>query len=366
MSDASQVGYGQCSYLRLVDENGRIHCSLVMGRARVAPLKTVTIPRLELTAATVSVRVASMLKEELDYDGLQDFYWTDSKVVLGFINNESRRFQVYVANRVQFIRDHTSPDQWRYVQSGSNPADEASRAMNAKEFMQKSQWIKGPDFLWWTEGHWAQQDSYENEVDHNSPDVRKVTANATVIEEHENMLSRFESFSKWRVLKAAVAICMEYKRRLKMRVGIADKGPLAVDGPHVNGRSRECESPPATSLTVRDLEQAETEILKLVKMNYFDKEIKILKNFQTKAEGVPKDRHHDKEKKVVLKKNGSLNALHPYLDASGLLRVGGRIKKANLSDSLINPVILPKTGHITEMVLRHTHEKTHHCGRGLT
>ena len=67
MSDASQTGYGQCSYLRLVDENSRIHCSLVLGKARVAPLRSVTIPRLELTAATVSVRVASVLKEELDY-----------------------------------------------------------------------------------------------------------------------------------------------------------------------------------------------------------------------------------------------------------------------------------------------------------
>ena len=93
MSDASQTGYRQCSYLRLVDEDGRNHCSLVLGK--------VTIPRLELTAATVSVRVANVLKEELDYEELQDFYWTDSKVVLGFISNESRRFHVYVANRTQ-------------------------------------------------------------------------------------------------------------------------------------------------------------------------------------------------------------------------------------------------------------------------
>ena len=68
MSDASPIGYGQCSYLKLVNENGRINCSLVLGKARVAPPKTVTIPRLELTAATVSVRVASMLKEDLDYE----------------------------------------------------------------------------------------------------------------------------------------------------------------------------------------------------------------------------------------------------------------------------------------------------------
>ena len=117
---------------------------------------------------------------------------------------------------------------------------------------------------------------------------------------------------------------------------------------------------------VEDLERAETEILKLVQVNYFDKEIKILKDFQTQTKSVPKDHHHNKGKKAVLKKSGSFNALDPYLGASGLLRVRGRIKKANLLDSLKNPIISLKTGHITELVLRHTHEKTHHSGKGLT
>ena len=168
-----------------------------------------------------------------------------------------------------------------------------------------------------------------------------------MIEEHEKMLSRFERFSKWQVLKAGVAVCMEYKGRLKMRISIADKGPLAVDGRQDNGRSRECESYPAASFMVRDLEQTETEILKLVQANYFDKEIKVLTDFQTQTESVPKDRHHDKKRKAVLEKSSRLNALDQYLDVSGLLRVGGRIKKANLSDSLKTTVILPKTCHIT-------------------
>ena len=300
MSDASQSGYGQCSYLRLVDENGRIHCYLVLGKARVAPLRSVTIPRLELTAATVSVRVANVLKEELDYEELQDFYWTDSKVVLGFISNESRRFHVYVANRVQFIRDQTSPDQWRYVESGSNPADEGSRGVNAKEFIRKLQWIRGPEFLWKTEDHWPRQGSYENEIQESSPEVRKVTANTTVIEEYGSMLSRFERFSNWQGLKTAVALHMEYKRRLRMSINTADEKTPVDESPRINGRSCKTESCPAAAIMVQDLEQAEVEILKIIQRDAFDKEVKTLKESQAQTEGARKDRQCAKERKALL------------------------------------------------------------------
>ena len=101
MSDASTIGYGQCSYLRLVDEHGAIHVSFLMGKARIAPKKTVSIPRLELAAATVSAKMTDALKDELTYEGLQEYYWTDSKVVLGYISNESKRFHVYVGCKVQ-------------------------------------------------------------------------------------------------------------------------------------------------------------------------------------------------------------------------------------------------------------------------
>ena len=77
-----------------------MHVSFVMGKARVTPKKTVSIPRLELAAATLSVKIVDILKDELEYGNIEDYYWTDSKVVLGFISNESNRFHVYVANRV--------------------------------------------------------------------------------------------------------------------------------------------------------------------------------------------------------------------------------------------------------------------------
>ena len=159
---------------------------------------------------------------------------------------------------------------------------------------------------------------------------------------------------------------MEYKGRLKMSINTADRNLLVDEGPQINGRSHKAKSCPAKRIMVQDLEQAEVEILKLVQTNAFDKIVKSLKEFQAQTKGVSKDRQCLKERKALLKKTSSLNALDPYLDAIGVLRVGGRITKANLADSLKNPGILPKTGHITELIICHAHQKTHHSGRGVT
>ena len=125
-SDASQDGYGQCSYLRLIDEQDLVSCSLVFAKSRVAPLKPVTVPRLELSAAVTAVKVSTFLNQELDYDSISNVFWTDSTVVLGYISNEARRFHVFVANRVQQIRDGSSVESWGYINTKDNPADMAS------------------------------------------------------------------------------------------------------------------------------------------------------------------------------------------------------------------------------------------------
>ena len=104
------AGYGQCTYTRFTNTEGKVHCSFVMGKAHVAPLKQVTEPRLELTAAVVFAKISTFLERELKFPQLKTYFWTGSKVVLGYINNESRRFQVYVANRIQQIRDLSEPN----------------------------------------------------------------------------------------------------------------------------------------------------------------------------------------------------------------------------------------------------------------
>lgn len=218
-SDASNKGYGQCSYLRLTNEQRQLHYSFVIGKSRVTPLKPVTIPRLELTAAVVSVRVSDQLRKELPLGNVDEIFWTDSKVVLGYIFNESRRFHVYVANRAQEIQEKTSTKQWRYVETKSNPADNASRGIGARE-IQHSKWISGPDFLWKNEDQWPvamrAQEKICDEPSEEDPEVKRVVTMATAVSAPEvTLVDRIEYFSSWFRAKKSVALCIRYIRKLK-------------------------------------------------------------------------------------------------------------------------------------------------------
>ena len=89
-SNACKSGYGQASFLRLVDDKEKIHCGLLMGKSRVTPLKHITILRLELVALTLSVKFSVKLRKELQFPDLKEMYWTDSEAVLGYIKNQSK------------------------------------------------------------------------------------------------------------------------------------------------------------------------------------------------------------------------------------------------------------------------------------
>ena len=108
---------------------GAIHCSLIMGKARVTAKKFVSMPRLELVAATLSVKMAKFLRKELNIDCLQEIFWSDSKVTLGYIRNKTKKFKIFVANNEVNIVSYNEVNQWRYVPSKYNPADHASHGL---------------------------------------------------------------------------------------------------------------------------------------------------------------------------------------------------------------------------------------------
>lgn len=196
-SDASSEGYGQCSYIRTVADE-QVHCALVMGKARVAPTKVISIPRLELTAATVSAAVSHVLREELDLKVNEEFFWTDSQVVLGYIKNEAWRFHVFVANRVQKIRDSTDPRQWFYVETSQNPADWASRGLKVADLMDSS-WLIGPKFLW--EREILTPENFPKLLV-GDPEVKVLKTEACVT---DSFLERLSRFSDWNTALNAIA-----------------------------------------------------------------------------------------------------------------------------------------------------------------
>ena len=133
-SDGSSIGYGQCSYLQLMDDHNQISVSFLMGKSRVAPLKQITIPRMELTAAVTSIKVSNLLHEELMFvPDLEHIFWTDSQVVLGYISNETKSFHTYVSNRIQAIRNESDISQWNYVPTKANTSDIGSRGIKASK-----------------------------------------------------------------------------------------------------------------------------------------------------------------------------------------------------------------------------------------
>ncbi|XP_070537443.1 uncharacterized protein [Ptychodera flava] len=343
-SDASHYGYGQCSYLRLIDDEDRVSSSLVMGKSRVVPTKPMTVPRLELTAAVISARVGAFVRDNLQYEDVSHTYYTDSNAVLGFINNEAKRFHIFVANRVQLIRKHSSPDQWRHVDTKRNPADLASRGMTADELLTSTLWWKGPAFL--TDIDLQQTSQEIPELDTNGPEVKK---EATVLasqtnEDYADVLTRLEYFSSWHRAKRAIAACMQFREKLQKR---SVKKPKKCEDKETLKKMIESDYIP---VDVEAMRKAEQFIIKLVQKKTLAQEILTLP---------PKRKEEDEAKnpRSPVKKTSPLYRLDPYLDKDGIVRVGGRIRRANLPREITHPVLLPKQEHITKLVISHYHEK---------
>ena len=119
-----------------------------MSKSRLAPIKQMSIPRLELAAAVMAVQMEKLLRSEIKIPLQESVFHTDSQIVLQYIKNTTLRLQTFVANRVAMIHDGSSPHQWMHIESEENPADIASRGLSAKKLVQCEEWKNGPSFLW--------------------------------------------------------------------------------------------------------------------------------------------------------------------------------------------------------------------------
>ena len=157
--DASIHGIAAVCYLKSTQPDGKVHVSFVFGKAKLAPSHATTIPRLELCAAVLAIEITEFIMEEQAIKPHSITYYSDSKVVLGYIANETRRFYVCVGNRVERIRKSSSPEEWRYVPMHLNPADCATRSVKANE-LDNSMWLSGPNFLRDQDPHYDASEGY--------------------------------------------------------------------------------------------------------------------------------------------------------------------------------------------------------------
>lgn len=98
-ADASQKAIGAVPYLRSLQENGHSDIGFNLGKAKVSPQHGHTIPRLELYAAVLAVEIAATVMENFDHRFDKIHFYTDSKVVMGYIYNQTKRFYIYVENK---------------------------------------------------------------------------------------------------------------------------------------------------------------------------------------------------------------------------------------------------------------------------
>lgn len=340
-SDASQLAYGAVSYLRLVNPHGNVHCSFVMGKSRLAPLKPVTIPRMELSAAVLSTRLDTMFREELEFTVDESIYWTDSTCVLRYVENEDKRYQTFVANRVSAIRERSSPVQWRYVETKLNPADDASRGISVETITKSNRWSKGPCFLWQDEENWPKRPAALDDEGGEEPcatEERKATFISLAHPTKPDINKAFERFSSWFQLKKCVTWILRYKDNLRNAV-VKRKEEEAIQFDNEKKFS---------PLDVKELESAERAIIRAVQGVSFYEELLSLKTAQRQV-----------------KKSSSVVKLDPVL-VEGIMCVGGRLHNSPIEQDAKHPVLLPKDHHVSELIMRYYHMISGHSGLEFT
>lgn len=304
--DASLHGYGACIYVRSESTN-EITCKLLTSKSRVAPIKQITIPRLELSGAKLLTNLLIEVMKDFPIKVDQVFCWTDSTIVIHWIRRQPHELQTFVSNRISFIQSNTKIDQWRHVRSKDNPADKLSRGQLPGEFLKNKIWKSGPTWLLQPENNWPLP---VIEPIKNLPELKKI--NIFISSRNNEIFKRFSRYEK------LLRVC-SYLYRM--------------------GNSKKFRGP----ITVDELKETEMKIIKNVQSIYLEDEIARIRG-----------KGHTKKLKFT--------KLDPFLDEKGILRVGGRLTNSPLNFDQKHPVLLPKCHIITDLIIRSYHVKNYHAG----
>lgn len=317
--DSSQSAFGACIYLRSVNKQGESQVRLLCAKTKVAPLKTLSIPRLELCGAVLLSRLAHQVLQAITID-VKSYYWSDSQIVLAWLRTTPNLLNVFVANRVSEIQNLTNAQDWHHVSTRHNPADLASRGIYPDSLLTADLWWSGPPWLSQHELTWPTMS-----VDHlhslEVPEFKKQCFTVQTIKSN-NIEFPFARFSNFVRLQRTVSYCKRFVNNCKV-----PKSQRQTD-----------------ILQVSEINNATKALVKVVQSSHFLSEISLLTSNK------------------LLPKSHNLAKLSPFVDSEGLLRVGGRLQCSTFQFDVKHPYLLPAKHHFTDLLFDNEHKRLLHAG----
>lgn len=343
--DASIKAYGAVVYVRCEYPNQTVRVTLLTSKSKVADLRSVSVPRLELCAAKLAAELTVTVVRCLEIPNTEVYYWTDSEIVLFWLRKFPSDLKTFVGNRVSAIQACSRVKRWRHVSSKSNPADLISRGVSVGKLKTMKSWWNGPSFLCEPSSRWPvweKADPSPDDMKTLDGESRKKMDGVMLLVTRGvdesvfiTLLERFSSLSKAvRTTAYVMRFISRTRSKERTRRMIAKRGSSETGGAIAR----------VDPISVEEYTCALTYWVKFTQRVHYANEVQRMGN------------------NMPLQKSSKIYSFVPFLDNNGVLRMRGRIERASLTFDERHPILLPSNCTLAQRLMAEAHQTTLHGG----